>query len=583
MSLLQELRSSAGRLVHTLLPSTTAPISPTAAAPADSRLGVPGLRLGASGPHADAPPADWAVNPETGAALPVGPNVQVGPWEHAAARRALRHGWFAALAWQAGARADAEARTAALDGIEAWLRQDLPGQGLAWAHPTDLAARMVHWHAGLAFLGGAPDPLRAAMAGSAGWHIRHLIARLPTGERDMLRRVVHYAGLIVAGFTFPELPEARDAWSTGLAGLKRELPALVHDDGSPRDAAPLVLADALWQVAIARAVAAANGAGFPAAADVALARGARFLERLGGGIAALPPVGEAPVAPVLGNAESVGAALWDACVAWGIEPGEAAALASPGRLGWLGLTASAARAEAPKQWSLRVWREGGVAVAETRIKNRPSRASAWFGPLGRKSPLTHPVPLHLLWDVGEVAVLADPGPGFASPGQESAARAVSAHGGILIDGLEPADHAPAQLTLARVDGKKARIEGRYGGWRTAGVPLDHERDVLLNQARCVVTDRLSAGAGKRMGRHAVVLRWQLGAGWEVTREGDDWVARQDNLTLVIKLPAGLSWELASGRGSPSPAGWVQGVAAPCFIGNGGVEADTELVTSFEIR
>lgn len=583
MSLLQELRASAGRLVHTLIPATAAPVSPRAAAPVESRLGVLALRHGAAGPIAGPVPSDWSVDPDTGAPLPAGPDVRVGPWEHAGARRALRHGWFAGLAWQAGAGADAAARAAALDGIEAWLRQDLPGQGLAWAHPTDLAARMVHWHAALSFLGGVPDPVRAAMAGSAGWHIQHLIARLPTGERDMLRRVVHHAGLVVAGFTFPELPEARAAWSAGLGGLKRELPALVHDDGSPRDAAPLALADALWQVAIARSVAAANGAGFPAAADVALARGARFLERLGAGIAELPQVGEAPVAPVLDHADSIGAALWDACLSWGIESGDAAALASPARLGWLGVPVPAARPETPRAWSLRVWREGGVAAAESRIKNRPSRVSAWFGGVGRRSPLTHPVPLHLLWDVGDVAVLADPGPGFASAGQESAARAIGAHSVLVLDGLEPPEHVGAELTLGRVDGKKARIEGSYAGWRTAGVPIDHARDVLLNQARCVVTDRLSTGAGKRMGRHAVVLRWQLGPGWEVAREGDDWLARQGDLTLVIKLPSGLSWELAAGRSAPSAAGWVRGAAAPCFIGNGGVEADTTFVTSFEIR
>lgn len=581
MSLIASLRSRAGKLVHSFTPSPEAPVSPLAAAPLPSRLGALALHRGPSGPTPEVAPTSWSTCPATGAQLPTGPNVQVSPWQFAAARSGLRHGWFASLAWQA--QGDAAARAQAIAGIESWLRQDLPGQGLGWAHPTDVAVRLVHWHAGLSWLGAVPDELRDAMAGSASWHIQHLTARLPRGERDVLRRVVHYAGLVIAGFTFPELPNAKDAWSTGLAGLKLELPALVFDDGSPRDLAPLVLADALWQVAVARSVAAANGAGFPAAADAAFARAARFLERLGGGIAALPAVGEAPVAPVLANEESVGAALWDACLAWGIEPGEPAALASPARLGWLGLAVPSQRPEAPRAWSLRVWRESGIAVAENRIKNRPARASTWFGSLGRNSPLTHPVPMHLLWDVGELQVLADPGPGFHSPGQEADACSVGAHSCLLLDGHEPPVGGEGELLVGRVDGKKTRIEGRYTGWRQLGIALDHERDVLFNQARCIITDRLTPGEGKRAGRHAVALRWQLGPGWDVTRDGDNWVAKQAGATLVIQLPSALSWEVVTGRAAPSAAGWVSGAPAPCFVGNGGIEAEVELVTSFEVR
>ena len=541
------------------------------------------LRRGIAGPNLEPIPTDWSINPDTGATLPTGPNVQVGPWDHAAARRAQRHAWFAAHAWPAGERRDDTGRAEVIDGIQSWLRQDLPGQGLGWAHPTDLAVRMVHWHAALSWLGAVPDPLREAMAGSASWHIQHLIARMPRGERDALRRVVHHAGLVVAGLTFPDLPNARQAWSEGLAGLKHDLPALLFDDGSPRDAAPLVLADALWQVAVARAVAVANGVGFPSDADVALARGARFLERLGSGIAALPSVGEAPVAAVLGHEDSVGAALWDACLVWNIETGEAAALSSPTRLAWLGLSPPIARPEAPKAWSLRVWREGGIAVAEHRIKNRPSRASAWFGGVGRRSPLSHPVPLHLLWDVGALSVLADPGPSFDSPDAEAQSRAVGAHSCLLIDGREPPEHVGASLLLARVDGKKCRIEGNFTGWRQAGIPLDHAREVLFNQARCIVTDRLHGAAGKRTGRHAMMLRWQMGPGWDVTREGDDWIARQDGVTVVIKLPSALSWEVVVGQPAPHLAGWVRGSPAPCFIGNGGIESEVELISSFEVR
>ncbi len=585
MNVMQTLRAQAGKLVQRVSPAVVAPVSPRAAAPVASRLGTLALHLGPVGPIAESAPLDWAVCPDTGGLLPTGPNVQVGPFEFANARRGQRHGWFAADAWSAG-RGDPAARARAVDGMLSWLRQDIPGQGLGWAHPTDLAVRLVHWHAGLSWLsraGAVPEELREAMAGSAVWHVDHLLARMPAGERDVLRRVVHHSGLIVAGFTFPEIVNAQRAWSTGLTGLKHDLPALTFADGSPRDAAPLALADALWQVALARAVAAGNGAGVPAVADAAFARAARFLERLGASDARLPAVGEAPVAPVLSNDESVAAALWDAALGWGLETGEPAAIASPGRLGWLGVPSPAARPEAPKAWSLRVWREGGVALAENKIKNRPSRASAWFGTVGRKSPLTHPVPMHLLWDVGEWTVFADPGPAFWTPGREADARAVPSHSALLLDGREPPEDVAAELLVGRVDGKKVRIEGRYGGWRTIGIALDHERDVLYNQARCIVTDRLQGAVGKPTGRHAVALRWQLGPGWEVARDGDNWVAKQAGVTLVIQLPSALSWEVVVGRASPSPAGWVNGAPAPCLLGSGGLEAAVELVSSFEVR
>ena len=81
----------------------------------------------------------------------------------------------------------------------------------------------------------------------------------------------------------------------------------------------------------------------------------------------------------------------------------------------------------------------------------------------------------------------------------------------------------------------------------------------------------------------MMLRWQMGPGWEITREGEDWIARQDGVTVVIKLPAALSWEVVTGQPTPHLAGWVGGEPAPCFIGNGGIESEVELVTSFEVR
>ena len=169
----------------------------------------------------------------------------------------------------------------ALSAMEAWLRQDLPGQGIAWVHASDLAIRLIHWHAGLSWLANEiPASLREAMAGSARWHLRHLEQRRPLAQKDGLRRILHACGLVVGGFTFPTLPESRNCWSEGLSELRFGLENLLHEDGVGRDRAFAWQAQVWWAVAVARAVTVANGAAFPADADAAFARGARFLADL---------------------------------------------------------------------------------------------------------------------------------------------------------------------------------------------------------------------------------------------------------------------------------------------------------------
>jgi hypothetical protein len=264
--------------------------------------------------------------------------------------------------------------------------------------------------------------------------------------------------------------------------------------------------------------------------------------------------------------------LWNAVRAFGLADGEP----SPGaaedpRLRWLGASAPGGTPDsAPKTWAMWQFREGGDAVAMMRVKNRPSRVLAAFGP-STSSPQAHAAPLAVLWDVGSVAVLADPGCAVDAPHLAAA----SAHPTLTIDGREPPRRWEASLTLARVDGKKARITGTTDAW--AGCGLTHERDVLLNQARLLVTDRLTP-TGK--GRHALRVCYPLGAGWTVEHDGTNWVGRNDGLTLVIQLPATLTWSVTQ---APVRAADGSLVEAPCFVGDGGLDAETRFTASFEIR
>lgn len=551
-------------------PIAARPATPTPCRPAPSPL----RRAGAS-PLAADPPADWGVDPRTGAPLPTGTEAEVAPGAFVAARVAHRHGWLPALV-HAG-RTDH-----ALGPLDAWLRQDVPGRGLAWAHPSDLAARLVHWHAALAF-GDLPDAAREGLAGSARWHLEHLLRRPTRG----LRRLATGAGLVIGGFTFPDLGDARTAWSEGLSLLRYALPEEIGADGVARLSAPDVVAEGLWYVAIARAVARANGAPFPADADAAFARGARWLERLAGDLGRLPPLGEAALGDVLAHDRPLAWSLWDLALAWGLADGPTAPAGPDPRLAWLGVARPPGDADpAGKSWAVWSFREGGQAVAHGLVKGRPSRVHAHFGLLP-DDPLVHPAPAQVLWDVGDAVLLADPGPAAGAGALEAALRGSSAHGGVALDGHVLTGEVRAALDVARVDGRKVRIEGTSAGWR--GLRLDHRRDVLLNGARLVVHDRLVPIGRRPLGRHAVRLCWPLGDGWDVTPDGANWLARRGDLTVQIQLPGALAWSVVCGRVPPDPAGWVRPEdggpprAAPCLVGEGGIDGEALFVSSFEVR
>lgn len=584
MNLLATLRARAGTVLARTSPAPAPPVAAHAAAPQTSRLGAfPHVAAG-PGPAVAEPPADWGTCPESGQALPTGPMVQVEPRAWQAARLAHRHGWFASLAFRA-AQGDADAAARAIAAMDGWLRQDIPGHGIAWAHASDLAARLVHWQAGLALLGDrVPATLREAMAGSAVWHLDHLDARSPRSPTDGLRRVLHAAGRVIGGFTFPDLESARDAWSEGLTDLKDDLASVAHEDGSPIDVAPHAYAEALWFVALARATARANGAAVPAAVDAALARGARFCERMAGQAGLLPRFGERFVGSALDADYPLAWSLWNHVVAAGLDAGEMAP--RPGddpRLALLGL---APGAEPPalgtKGWSMWVWRGGGWVTSEMRIKNRPSRAVFHMGTTGRGAPLTHGAPFALVWDIGELSVLADPGGALDHPELADWIVSGAAHTGLTFDGRTLPAPTEMEIELARVDGKKARARAAHDGWKKVGVPVTHQREYMLNQARLVVIDKL-VPARASIGRHAVQLLFQLGPGWTVEPDEKGWLAKQANVSVLIQLDDALSWTLAEGRGTPAPAGWVGRTPAPAFIGSGGVEGAATFTCSFEVR
>ncbi len=460
------------------------------------------------------------------------------------ARTAHRHGWFAELARRA-ANGDAQAGAGAIAGLEGWLRFDLPGQGGGWTHPTDAAVRVVHWAAGLSWLGAsAPAPLVAAAAGSAAWHIRYLEATLPLGRHDGHRRVAHHVGILVAALTFPAIPNARSAWTEAAAALASELDALTMGDGSDKGGAPAFLAQSVWLTAIAIAVARANGAALPSHATAAWARAVAFLDRLSGE-GRLPSLGEAPFGDILAvDSPSLPTSLRTLAVGWGLDGGEAGAGPDP-RARWFGHSVSTTVA-APKGWSVWSFAGDGITIASMPVRGESFRVILAVG-AASGGPHAHDTPLQLLADLGQRPLLADPGSGV---------REREAHDGLVLVGFEPGE---AHLLVARVDGKKARLEGSA----TLGRGRLWARDVLLNQQRLRVTDRLEGVGG------AVTLTWTLGADWQIEGAACAWTLRAGGHTVSVDLPAALTWRYDARR--------------HCIVGRGALDSGGDITCSFELR
>ncbi len=519
MSWLGRLRDRAEAELHARLVGPP-PAATRAADPVPGRLGPRAFRADALGPAPE--PVD-------------------------SVREHHRLAWFAREA-RSAAQGDASAAAEAVRSLEAWLRQDVPGRGPGWEHPSDLTVRIVHLAAGFSWLGeAAPTAVQAFATGSVGWHLAQLRARMPVGGADGHRRLAHLVGLFVGGLQFPAAPDARQAWSEAASALGPAMERIVNPDGSDPSGAPAFLEQSLWLMAIAMGVARANGAALPDGATAAWARGVAYLDRLAGDGGEVPRLGEAPFGAVLPTPGSpLPASLRNLAVGWGLD----AAPPAPGpdaRAAWFGVAAGPPAAPAAKAWATWCFAGSGTAVAALQVRGEALRAI--FATRAHDSgPLAHPAPLQLLLDLGGKPLLADPGPGRPDRAE---------HNGLVLAGA-PAGRA--RLDVARVDGKKVRFEGhvqhgRSGRWH---------RDVLLNQQRARVTDRLEGIAG------TVHLRWQLGADWAIAGADRSWTLRRGVHSVAVELPKGLEWRL-------------EAEPAPAFVGTGQLAAGEEITSSFEVR
>ena len=140
-------------------------------------------------------------------------------------------------------------------------------------------------------------------------------------------------------------------------------------------------------------------------------------------------------------------------------------------------------------------------------------------------------------------------------------RGTSAHNTVRVDGVDQSViggsflwtlHARARC-LEWMSGADAdRWVGEHDGYRRLSDPVTHRREVVLDKSTCrvQVVDRLECD-----GAHQVEIYWHFSEDCEVAMDEGILVARNQDVSLRMTLPDGLSVRIASAENDP-PLGWV---------------------------
>ena len=321
--------------------------------------------------------------------------------------------------------------TAATEQLTAWLDTDTLGEGARWAAPDVVAVRLIHLAAFHAWVNTGAE-LSRRIAGSARAHAAWLFAELPLNSAHPDTALCH-AALLIAGYAWPALEDARRWRGPALAGLPASLSKAVGDGTS--EYSPAHLARALWATALARGWVEATGSTLPREAEAALMHGALALWRIGGDVGQLPtapltallPLGPAPLSHTLHNL----------CLAWGLDDGAPACVEDPACLLLAGhLPEGVPEAFSGAEWRLWTWRGSGSAVAHRIVRKRPSRV--WYSATQRRVD----------WALGGSVVVSGSLPeGTLKVGRVDGSQATLIH--LLDDGLVDMRLRQARLNITQ--------------------------------------------------------------------------------------------------------------------------------------
>ena len=455
-------------------------------------------------------PVDWSLDVGSGYRYPVVPVEQLKlaqpgvdpkfPWElgRLDCLVALGQGYWAS---SQEAERRAFARGFVLRALD-FLQANPVGQGVQWTCPMDVALRGANLAQALWMFADAPEarrpeflvPMLQGIAEHAVWVETHLE---DGGAVPNNHLVSNFVGLAVMGLLFPALPDAPRQTATALAGLRTQVAAQVHADGSSFEGSIPYHRLAVELFTLAWVVARARGADL----------GALYEERLRGLYAASRAwTSEHGLAPQIGDNDSgrvfplrergpceqgylapLGAALFgEPSLAGGDFPDEAAWL-----LGREGLERFQALAPAPAPVStsfpaggFHVLRGAGAVVTV-------SAGAQGQGGVGGHS---HNDKLSFELHLDGVPVIVDPGTGTYTrdPAVRNALRSTAAHNTLQVDGQEQAPLEPQRLFAlpeaagARVEvfqtgGELERLCARHDGYRVLSAPVGVERALVLDK------------------------------------------------------------------------------------------------------
>ncbi|HEY0096961.1 MAG TPA: alginate lyase family protein [Archangium sp.] len=394
-----------------------------------------------------------------------------------------------------------------------FLQANPVGHGVQWACPMEVALRAANLAQALVMFSDAPEarrpeflvPVLESLAEHTAWVEAHLEDKGAVPNNHL---VSNYVGLLVAGLLFPELPDAPRQVARAVAGLRTQMVAQVHPEGTSFEGS--VPYHRLSVELFTLALVVARGQGVDLGAPYA-ARLHRMYE------ASRAWSSEQGLAPQVGDNDSgrvfpfqerdareqgylapLGAALFgDAKLAEGPFPDEAAWL-----LGLSGLECFRALPAAGPAVSVS-YPAGGFHV----LRGADAVVTVSAGPQGQHGVggHSHNDKLSFELHLRGRPVIVDPGTGTYTrqPAMRNAFRSTAMHNTLEVDGVEQAPLEPGRL-FALPEAARARVQVfqpgaeldrltvRHDGYRALSSPVGVERTFVLDKRERAlgVTDAL---------------------------------------------------------------------------------------------
>ena len=405
-----------------------------------------------------------------------------------------------------------------------FLQANPVGQGVHWTCAMEVALRAANLAQALVMFADAPAvrrpeflvPVLQALAEHAAWVETHLE---DGGAVPNNHLVSNFVGLLVVGLLFPELPDAARQVARAVAGLREQVLAQVHAEGTSFEGSVPYHRLSVELFTLAYVVARARGVDL----------GRDYEARLRGMFAASRAwSSERGLAPQIGDNDSgrvfafrmrdpreqgylapLGAALFDDAALTGEDfPDEAAWL-----LGRAGLERYRALPLAPPAGSVcfpaggfHVLRGAGAVVTVS----AGAQGQSGVGGHSHNDKLSFELHLH-----GR-PVIVDPGTATYTrdPALRNLMRSTAAHNTLQVDGLEQAPMDPQRL-FALPEAARARVQlfqtgatvdrlcARHDGYRALSSPVGVERAFVLDRrerALGVIDSLVGVGLHEIVGR-----------------------------------------------------------------------------------